>query len=83
VIDPVAEQKIVDQDISDLPTIVISSSEIWDHERICSEFACPIQQFPLLAALESSKRNDRRIRENRPATHLSSALAAPQAVRWS
>jgi hypothetical protein len=45
VIDPVAEKKVVDEDVTNLAAIVIDATKIRDNERIRSEFARRIRSF--------------------------------------
>ncbi len=82
-IDPVAKQKVVDQDVPNLSSLIIDSSEVGDHKRIRSEFSRSIQQLDLPSARERRKKTDRGIREDRSVVHLTSASDAPPTAQWS
>ena len=47
VIDPIAEKKIVDQDVANLTPIIINPTEVRNYERIRSELSRAFQELSL------------------------------------
>jgi hypothetical protein len=58
-IDPVANEKIIDQDIADLPAIVIDPSEIRNDEGIVSEFSRSVEELYLPTPRPGGEKRDR------------------------